>query len=99
MSNRLGSQTGSFGSYLNYPINITFDSAGNFYVANYAGRTIAKFNSSGNLMTIFDLWNIASPISLAFQPTTVPEPSTYALCTIAVSVIVFFARHRRVRRA
>ena len=36
---------------------------------------------------------------LAFKPVTVPEPSTYALATIATGVMAYLARRRKARTA
>jgi hypothetical protein len=39
------------------------------------------------------------PNYLAFKPVTVPEPSTYALATIATGVMAYLARRRKARTA
>lgn len=84
-------------SSLNNPHGIGFDRTGNFYVMNFGNATISKFNSSG---TFQFAWNTnGQGVYIALAPNYVPEPSTYALVTIASGVIGLAARRRRVRQA
>ena len=80
------------------PVGLAFDSSGNLYAANETNRTISKFSSSGTFLTS---WSTGSskPVYLAFKPVTVPEPSTYALATIATGVMAYLARRRKARTA
>ncbi|MEI7923694.1 MAG: PEP-CTERM sorting domain-containing protein [Planctomycetota bacterium] len=78
---------------LNGPNGLKFDSTGNLYVVNYTNSTISKFNSSGTFLTSWSTGS--SPTFLAFKPVTVPEPSTYALATIATGVMAYLARRRK----
>lgn len=45
-----GKQIGSFTFGLNQPYGIAFDSAGDIYVANYAGNSITKYSPAGILL-------------------------------------------------
>ncbi|MFM7593335.1 MAG: PEP-CTERM sorting domain-containing protein, partial [Isosphaeraceae bacterium] len=90
--NKIGSNVVSTG--LNKPQTLAFDTAGNFYVTNDNG--ISKYNSTG----VFQFsWSVgASPRSVAFKPSSVPEPSTYALGLIAAGTLAWVARRRRQRQ-
>jgi len=81
---------------LNGAYGITFDRLGNFYVANSVAGTIAKFNSQGVLQ--FSWSTVVEPRFLAFRPSIVPEPSTYALGLIGTVVLALLARRKSVRR-
>ena len=85
-------------SNLNGPRGLAFDSTGNLYAANDFNNTISKFDSSGNFLTSWST-GTANPRFLAFKPVTVPEPSTYALATIATGVMAYLARRRKARTA
>lgn len=88
--------TGSIGSAnLSSPYGLAIDSSGNLYAANYNNATISKFDAAGNFLTSWSTGTSNFPLALAFQPTIVPEPSTYALATIAVGVLSIIARRRR----
>jgi streptogramin lyase len=81
---------------LNGPQNAIFDSSGNLYVASYVDDTIAKYGPTGTFLT---KWTTAgTPAFMSFQPTTVPEPSTYALAAIASGVMAAVARRRKARQ-
>jgi len=82
---------------LKNPWGLAFDSIGNLYVANYTGF-ISKFDSTGNFLSSWST-GLASPRYLAFKPVSVPEPSTYALATIATGVMAYLARRRKSRTA
>jgi sugar lactone lactonase YvrE len=76
---------------------ITFDSAGNLYVAEYGtgagyNGTIIKITPGGVESTFAT--GLYSPESLAFQP--VPEPSGLVLMTVGAGL--FFAGRRRNKR-
>jgi sugar lactone lactonase YvrE len=86
-------------SNLNSPIGLAFDSSGNLYAANSTSKTISKFDSSGTFLTSWSTGATAIPKFLAFKPVTVPEPSTYALATIATGVMAYLARRRKARTA
>ena len=93
--NASGGYVSNITSNLSSPYGLAFDSSGNLYAANPGNNTISKFGPSGNFLTS---WNTGSqPRFLAFQP--VPEPSTYALATIATGVMAYLARHRRARNS
>jgi sugar lactone lactonase YvrE len=85
-------------SNLNIQAGLAFDSTGNLYAANSGNNTISKFNSSGTFLTSWSTGS-AGPNYLAFKPVTVPEPSTYALATIATGVMAYLARRRKARTA
>lgn len=79
---------------LNWPYSVAVDSAGSVYVSNCNGSTIAKYSSAG----VFQFsWSTgtATPMSLAFSPVPVPEPSTWALGAIASGVTAWVARRRK----
>jgi tripartite motif-containing protein 71 len=84
------------GLLVNSPIGLTFDSSGNLYVANFGNSSISKFDPSGNFLY---KWSTGSslPISLAFKPNTVPEPSTYILAAIATCAMVYVVRKRHLK--
>ena len=91
--------SGSIGSTnLSGPAGLAFDTSGNLYAANYSNNTISKFDSSGTFLTSWST-GTARPYYLAFKPVTVPEPSTYALATIATGVMAYLARRRKARTA
>ena len=95
--NSAGTFLSQINSNLNGPAGLAFDSSGNLYAANYGNNTISKFNSSGTFLTS---WSTGSnPNYLAFNSVTVPEPSTYALATIATGVMAYLARRRKARTA
>ena len=74
------------------PSDLAFDSLGNLYAVNYTSNTISKFDSSGTFLTS---WSTGYPLySLAFRPVSVPEPSTYALATIATGVMAYLGRRK-----
>ena len=82
---------------LNNPKGLAFDISGNLYAANNGNNTISKYNSSGIFLTS---WSTGvAPAFIAFQPVSVPEPSTYALAAIATGVMAAIARRRKVRMA
>jgi sugar lactone lactonase YvrE len=85
-------------SNLSNPAGLAFDSSGNLYAANYNNNSISKFNSAGTFLTSWSTGS-AIPNYLAFKPVTVPEPSTYALATIATGVMAYLARRRKARTA
>jgi len=85
-------------SNLNGPRGLAFDSTGNLYAANDFNNTISKFDSSGNFLTSWST-GLANPRFITFKPVTVPEPSTYALATIATGVMAYLARRRKARTA
>ena len=82
---------------LSGPLGLAFDTLGNLYAANWGNNTISKFDSSGTFLTSWSTG--ASPAFLAFQPVSVPEPSTYALATIATGVMAYLAHRRNARTA
>ena len=87
----------SISSNLSAPQGLAFDSSGNLYAANNGNSTISKFDSSGNFLTS---WSTGvAPAFIAFQPVSVPEPSTYALAAIATGVMAAIARRRKARKA
>jgi DNA-binding beta-propeller fold protein YncE len=88
----------SFSSISAYPRGLAFDSLGNLYVSHSgSNNTISKFDPSGNFLTS---WSMTStPRYIAFQPVSVPEPSTYALAAIATGVMAAVARRRKARKA
>ena len=95
--NSSGTFLSQINSNLSNPYGLAFDSSGNLYAANETNRTISKFSSSGTFLTS---WSTGSnPNYLAFKPVTVPEPSTYALATIATGVMAYLARRRKARTA
>ena len=82
---------------LNNPKGLAFDISGNLYAANNGNNTISKYNSSGIFLTS---WSTGvAPAFIAFQPVSVPEPSTYALAAIATGVMAAVARRRKARMA
>jgi tripartite motif-containing protein 71 len=83
---------------LSGPAGLAFDTSGNLYAANSDNRTISKFDSSGTFLTSWST-GILTPEYLAFKPVSVPEPSTYALATIATGVMAYLARRRKARTA
>ena len=84
-------------SNLNNPQGLVFDISGNLYAANNGNNTISKYNSSGIFLTS---WSTGvAPAFIAFQPVSVPEPSTYALAAIATGVMAAVARRRKARMA
>ena len=85
-------------SNLSGPRGLAFDTSGNLYAANSDNRTISKFDSSGTFLTSWST-GILTPEYLAFKPVSVPEPSTYALATIATGVMAYLARRRKARTA
>ncbi|MEI7922330.1 MAG: PEP-CTERM sorting domain-containing protein [Planctomycetota bacterium] len=78
------------------PSDLAFDTSGNLYAANFTGSTISKFSSSGSFLTSWSIGPWAT--FLAFQPVSVPEPSTYALAAIASGVMAYLARRRNKAR-
>ena len=96
--NSAGTFLSQINSNLNTPVGLAFDSSGNLYAANDANRTISKFSSSGTFLTSWST-GTAIPTYIAFKPVTVPEPSTYALATIATGVMAYLARRRKARTA
>jgi sugar lactone lactonase YvrE len=95
--NSAGTFLSQINSNLSGPAGLAFDSSGNLYAANYNNNSISKFNSTGTFLTS---WSTGSnPNYLAFKPVTVPEPSTYALATIATGVMAYLARRRKSRTA
>ena len=95
--NSAGTYLSQINSNLNFPYGLAFDSSGNLYASNIADNTISKFNSSGTFLTSWGTG--AAPGYLAFKPVSVPEPSTYALATIATGVMAYLARRRKARTA
>ncbi len=85
-------------SDLTSPKGLAFDSSGNLYAANSGNNTISKFDPSGNFLTFWSTGGVA-PAFIAFQPVSVPEPSTYALAAIATGVMAAVARRRKARKA
>jgi len=79
-------------------MGLAFDSSGNLYAANSGNNTISKFDPSGNFLTFWSTGGVA-PAFIAFQPVSVPEPSTYALAAIATGVMAAVARRRKARKA
>ena len=96
--NSAGTFLSQINSNLNNPVGLAFDSSGNLYAANETNRTISKFSSSGTFLTSWST-GTAIPTYIAFKPVTVPEPSTYALATIATGVMAYLARRRKARTA
>ena len=95
--NSSGTFLSQINSNLGRPQGLAVDSTGNLYAANFNTNTISKFDSSGTFLTS---WSTGStPNFLAFKPVTVPEPSTYALATIATGVMAYLARRRKARTA
>jgi len=90
-------------SNLNSPMSIAIDSLGNIYASNLWSRTISKFDPAGNFITSWgtapaDPLSTVYPMAIAFRPSavTVPEPSTYALATIASGVLaIWLARNAK----
>jgi sugar lactone lactonase YvrE len=95
--NASGGYINSITTNLSTPNGLAFDSSGNLYAANGTSKTISKFDSSGTFLTSWSTGS--SPTFLAFKPVSVPEPSTYALATIATSVLAYLARRRKARTA
>jgi sugar lactone lactonase YvrE len=95
--NASGAYVGTIGSISNASLSwgLAFDSSGNLYVANNNIGSISKFSSSGTFLTSW--YTGASSGFLAFQPVTVPEPSTYALSAIATVVITYLAKRHKTR--
>ena len=52
---------------LNEPVGMTFDSAGNLYVANFAGNSIEKFSPTGTDLGIFANIGLDGPFDVAFD--------------------------------
>lgn len=95
--NAAGTYLGNISLNLAGPVGLAFDTSGNLYAANDSNSTISKFDPSGTFLTS---WSTGSgPRFLAFQPAIVPEPSTYALATIATGVMALIASRRKARRA
>ena len=90
-------------SYWNTPSRhaVAFDSSGNLYGLDMWACAISKYDSSGNFITSWNTttWNTSwvVPLDFAFRPNiiTIPEPSTYALATIASGVLAYLARQKR----
>jgi sugar lactone lactonase YvrE len=95
--NSSGGYLSNISSNLSGPIGLAFDTSGNLYAANFNNSTISKFDSSGTFLTSWGTG--AAPGYLAFKPVSVPEPSTYALSTIATGVMAYLARRRKARSA
>ena len=96
--NSSGGYLSSISGNLNVPVGLAFDTSGNLYAANSNDKTISKFNSSGTFLTSWST-GTASPNFLTVHAVSVPEPSTYALATIATGVIAYLARRRKARTA
>ena len=96
--NSSGGYLSSISGNLNVPVGLAFDTSGNLYAANSNDKTISKFNSSGTFLTSWST-GTASPNFLTVHAVRVPEPSTYALATIATGVIAYLARRRKARTA
>jgi sugar lactone lactonase YvrE len=79
---------------LDGPFSLAFDSSGNLYVSNHTGRSISKFSPSGKFLLSWST-GADNPTFLAFKPVSVPEPSTYALATIAVCIMTYLVSQRR----
>ena len=98
--NSSGGYVSNITTNLSNPYGLAFDSTGNLYAANYGNNTISKFDSSGTFLTSWSTGTApAAPMFLAFKTVTVPEPSTYALATIATGVMAYLARRRKSRLA
>ena len=96
--NSSGGYLSSISGNLNVPVGLAFDTSGNLYAANSNDKTISKFNSSGTFLTSWST-GTASPSFLTVHAVSVPEPSTYALATIATGVMAYLARRRKSRTA
>ena len=96
--NSSGGYLSSISWNLNVPVGLAFDTSGNLYAANSNDKTISKFNSSGTFLTSWST-GTASPSFLTVHAVSVPEPSTYALATIATGVMAYLARRRKSRTA
>ena len=85
------------GANLPWTESMAVDSAGNVFVPNGYG-SINKYDSAGNFLFS---WNNpgGGTAFLAFASITVPEPSTYALGTIASGVMALIARRRNRSKA
>jgi sugar lactone lactonase YvrE len=80
-------------SNLSSPVGLAFDSSGNLYAADFGFKTICKFDTTGNFLTS---WNTGIQSNyLAFQPTIVPEPSTYLMGAIATLLLARIVQKRR----
>ena len=96
--NSSGAYVSNITTNLNGPAGLAFDTSGNLYAANTYDSTISKFSSSGSFLASWST-GTALPMYIAFKPVTVPEPSTYALATIATGVMAYLARRRKARTA
>jgi len=84
-----------FSAQLKSSYSLTFDSQGILYDAQGLEGTISKIASDGTVTTFVpSSAGIAFASSIAFQPQTVPEPSTYALFGIG-AIGVLIALHRK----
>ena len=96
--NSSGAYISDITTSLDFPTGLAFDTSGNLYAANSNDKTISKFNSSGTFLTSWST-GTASPSFLTVHAVSVPEPSTYALATIATGVMAYLARRRKSRTA
>jgi len=81
---------------LNAPQGIAFDSAGNLFVVNAFNNSIEEFKSSGGILSNVGSIFVASrilnyPSYIAIQ---VPEPSTWAMLGVGLSVLLVFCRRK-----
>jgi hypothetical protein len=75
-------------------IGMAIDSNDNIYLSNLYDRSISKFSSSGAIISQSFITGLNNPRGLAIQPASVPEPSTYALATIASVLMALSVRRR-----
>ena len=83
------------GSNLTYIESLGVGSDGYIYASG--SGLINKFDTSGNLIFSWNNPGSGTPF-LAFAPTAVPEPSTYALGLIASGALAAIAKRRKSRK-
>lgn len=93
--NSSGSYQSSISSNLSGPIGLAFDNAGRLFAVNNTNNSISIFASNGTYISSITT-GLSGPRFIAISATSVPEPSTYALATIA-SVLMALSIRRRNR--
>ncbi len=88
-----GSLTQVITDNLNDPMGLTRSPNGEIYVSNLGNNTITRYQANGNYIDSIN--TTVRPWQVAFS--TVPEPSTYILCTLCVLCIVGIERFQRKR--
>jgi hypothetical protein len=87
-----GGAKSTFASGLNYPEGLTFNSAGNLFVATEDGY-IYKYSKGGTQSTFVS--GLSNLVGLAFQGETLPVPEPSTLGLLAIGITALLVRRRK----